>query len=105
MKRMDLAVRTGYWPLFRYRPSEERNHPFQLDSKPPSSRLDELLRTEARYAVLERSEPERAAALHELAQADVDERWRYYEQLAGVERVAAGEAPRPSGDLAEEVGV
>jgi pyruvate-ferredoxin/flavodoxin oxidoreductase len=104
MKRMDLAVRTGYWPLFRYRPSEESNHPFQLDSKPPSLRLDELLRTEARYAVLGQSEPDRAAALHELAQADVDERWRYYEQLAGVERVAAGEAPGPDGSVVEEVG-
>jgi pyruvate-ferredoxin/flavodoxin oxidoreductase len=48
--------------------------------------LDELLRTEARYAVLESTNPERAAALQALAQSDVEERWRYYEQLAGVER-------------------
>ena len=30
--------------------------------------------------------PERAAELATLAQADADERWRYYEQLAGIER-------------------
>jgi pyruvate-ferredoxin/flavodoxin oxidoreductase len=103
MKRMDLAVKTGYWPLFRYQPSEEGNHPFRLDSKAPSLRLDDMLRTEARYAVLERSDPDRAAALRELAQADVDERWRYYEQLAGVERVVAGEAPDIDGPRAQEV--
>jgi pyruvate-ferredoxin/flavodoxin oxidoreductase len=93
MKRMDLAVKTGYWPLFRYQPSEEGNHPFRLDSKDPSIKLDDMLRTEARYAVLERTDPERAAALRALAQADVDERWSYYRQLAGVDRVVAGTAP------------
>jgi pyruvate-ferredoxin/flavodoxin oxidoreductase len=87
MRRMDLAVRTGYWPLFRYHPDESADaHPFRLDSKPPSLPLEELLSTEARYAVLRASDPERAAALAEMAQADVDERWRYYEQLSGVER-------------------
>ena len=36
--------------------------------------------------MLRRSDPERAELLGNLAQADVDERWRYYEQLAAVER-------------------
>jgi pyruvate-ferredoxin/flavodoxin oxidoreductase len=44
---------------------------------------------EARFAVLARTHPERAAELMGLAQADIDERWRYYEQLAGVERTVA----------------
>ena len=94
MQRMDLAVKTGYWPLFRFHPAEgAEGRPFRLDSKAPSAPLDDLLRTEARYAVLETTNPERAAALQALAQNDVDERWRYYEQLAGVERTpgAAGD--------------
>jgi pyruvate-ferredoxin/flavodoxin oxidoreductase len=41
---------------------------------------------EARYAMLARSDPERSAELIALAQAAVDERRRFYEQLAGVER-------------------
>jgi pyruvate-ferredoxin/flavodoxin oxidoreductase len=87
MKRMDLAVKTGYWPLFRYHPGEEEGtQPFRLDSKAPSKPLDEFLRTEGRYAVLERSDPERSEQLRTLARRDVEERWRYYEQLAGVER-------------------
>jgi pyruvate-ferredoxin/flavodoxin oxidoreductase len=91
MKRMDLAVKTGYWPLLRYHPAEAADaHPLRLDSKAPSLPLEELLRTEARYAVLETTDPERAAALQALAQSDVEERWRYYEQLAGVERTRPG---------------
>jgi pyruvate-ferredoxin/flavodoxin oxidoreductase len=103
MKRMDLAVKTGYWPLFRYQPTEEGSQPFRLDSKAPSMKLEEMLRGEARYAVLERTEPERAQLLRDLAQADVDERWRYYEQLAGVDRVVAGTVPDVEGGEPQEV--
>ena len=89
MDRMDLAVKTGYWPLFRFHPGEgQATQPFQLDSKAPSRPLDDFLTTEGRYAVLERSDPERAEQLRAIANRDVQERWRYYEQLAGVERQA-----------------
>jgi pyruvate-ferredoxin/flavodoxin oxidoreductase len=87
MKRMDLAVRTGYWPLFRYHPAEAAGTtPFRLDSRPPSVDLSEMLSTEGRFAMLERSDPERSALLRQGLQRDITERWRYYEQLAGVER-------------------
>ncbi len=87
MGRMDLAVKTGYWPLFRYHPdAEDGSRPFRLDSKQPKEPVERFLTTEGRYAVLERSDPDRAKQLRALAQRDVDERWRYYEQLAGVER-------------------
>jgi pyruvate-ferredoxin/flavodoxin oxidoreductase len=87
MKRMDLAVRTGYWPLFRYHPAEAAGTtPFRLDSKPPSAPLRDMLSTEGRFAMLERSDPERSAKLRAGLQRDVTERWSYYEQLAGVER-------------------
>ena len=46
---------------------------------------------EARYSMLKRANPERAAELFALAQADADERWRYYSQLAGVQRVLPGD--------------
>ena len=87
MRRMDVAVRTGYWPLFRYHPAEAAGtHPFRLDSRTPDLPLTEMLRGEGRFAVLERNDPERAAVLRDGLQRDVTERWRYYEQLAGVER-------------------
>jgi pyruvate-ferredoxin/flavodoxin oxidoreductase len=37
--------------------------------------------------MLARSDPERSAMLLGLAQEEIDERWHYYEQLAGVERM------------------
>ncbi|MGH9085388.1 MAG: pyruvate:ferredoxin (flavodoxin) oxidoreductase [Acidimicrobiales bacterium] len=87
MSHQKDAVRSGYWPLYRYQPSEvEHGHPFKLDSKPPSIPVAEFAATETRFAILARTHPELAAELSELAQADVDERWRYYEQLAAIER-------------------
>ena len=81
------AVKSGYWPLYRFHPSEiEGGKPFKLDSSTPSIRIAEFAATETRFAVLQRTQPERAAELAALAQADADERWRYYEQLAGIER-------------------
>ena len=87
MGHQKLAVKSGYWPLYRYRPTvEEHEHPFQLDSAAPSISLREFALKEARYAMLARSDPDRSALLLDLAQADITERWRYYEQLAGLER-------------------
>ena len=104
MKRMDLAVKSGYWPLYRYHPGEDdATKPFRLDSRAPSIPLDDMLRTEGRYRILERSDPQRSAELRALAQADVNERWRYYEQLAGVARAVTERAPDHEQADAEEV--
>ena len=87
MVHMRDAVHSGHWPLYRYRPgADEHEHPFRLDSHAPDRTFREFAMTEGRFAMLARSDPERAEELFTMAQADVDERWRYYEQLAGVER-------------------
>jgi pyruvate-ferredoxin/flavodoxin oxidoreductase len=87
MNHQKDAVRSGYWPLYRFHPSNaETGHPFTLDSKAPSVPLADFTATEARYATLARTHPQEAARLSALAQADVSERWRYYEQLAGMQR-------------------
>ena len=59
---------------------------------------------EGRFAMLARSDPERADRLFALAQADVNERWRYYEQLAGMERTIphGPTAPEEATDDAKE---
>jgi pyruvate-ferredoxin/flavodoxin oxidoreductase len=87
MSHQKDAVKSGYWPLYRYQPSEsEAGQPFKLDSITPSIPIKEFVATETRFAILQRTNPERAAELAALAQADADERWRYYEQLAGIHR-------------------
>ncbi|MDX5319220.1 MAG: 4Fe-4S binding protein, partial [Actinomycetes bacterium] len=83
------AVATGYWPLYRYRPgTDEHAHPMSLDSKTPTRPVKDFMMEETRFSMLARANPQRADALARLAQRDVDERWRYYSQLAGVERTA-----------------
>jgi pyruvate-ferredoxin/flavodoxin oxidoreductase len=93
MDHQKEAVSSGYWPLIRFDPrlalSEE--HPFKLDSRPPTSTFKEFAMKEARFAMLTRSDPDMAERLMAVAQEDIDERRRLYEQLAGLERGLPGE--------------
>jgi pyruvate-ferredoxin/flavodoxin oxidoreductase len=91
MSHMKEAVTSGYWPLWRFNPSGHDGRPFHLDSKRPSIPLSTFTSQEARFAVLARVDPDRAARLAGEAQRDVDERWHLYEQMAGVER--GGDVP------------
>jgi pyruvate-ferredoxin/flavodoxin oxidoreductase len=88
MSHQKEAVNSGYWPLWRYDPAlvDTGEHAFRLDSKAPKIPLKEFASKEARFAMLERVDPERAGMLLAKAQEDVDARWRLYEQLAGIER-------------------
>jgi len=83
MAHQKEAADTGYWPLYRFAPGADR--PFHLDSRAPKLPLREFTSKEARFAMLARSRPADAERLAEEAQAAVDERWRLYEQLAGIE--------------------
>ena len=87
MSHQKDAVRSGYWPLFRYRPGDEQ--PLRLDSREPSMPVADFAMGETRYSSLARSDPGRSAELLAQAQDDVDERWRRYVRLAA----AGGERP------------
>jgi len=103
MSHQKDAVKSGYWPLYRFHPSEiDGGKPFKLDSPAPSIPIADFVATETRFAVLKRTHPERAAELAALAQADADERRRYYEQLAGIERTVP-HLERSGPDIADEV--
>jgi pyruvate-ferredoxin/flavodoxin oxidoreductase len=102
MSHQKDAVKSGYWPLYRFRPSEvDGGRPFKLDSATPTIPIADFVSTETRFAVLQRTHPQRAAELAELAQADANERWHYYEQLAGIERTVP-HAHRPDPDIVPE---
>ncbi len=78
------AVASGYWPLFRYNPdfTKEGKTPFLLDSPKPKISFEEFAKTENRFNMLLKSNPEGAKILFEEAQQDINKRWRIYENLA-----------------------
>jgi pyruvate-ferredoxin/flavodoxin oxidoreductase len=111
MSHQGEAVKSGFWLLYRYDPRNavEGEHPLQLDSKAPTLQVKEFQAKEARFAMLARSRPEEFEELKQLAQADAEERWRFYEQMAGVERHAPGHLEEEDGQegapvKAEEAG-
>ncbi|MBX7102646.1 MAG: pyruvate:ferredoxin (flavodoxin) oxidoreductase [Gemmataceae bacterium] len=95
MSHQKDAVNSGFWPLFRYDPREAHGsaHAFHLDSRKPTKPFKEFAQQEGRFAMLSRSNPARADMLFALAQQDIDDRWHYYEQMAGVERDIADGRP------------
>ncbi len=85
------AVACGYWPLYSFDPREDA-HPFQLASKKPVGNFKDFAMKEARFGILARSKPEESARLLTLGQRDIDKRFHFYEQLAGVDREVVAEA-------------
>jgi len=81
------AVASGAWPLYRFDPrlATEGKNPLQLDSKAPSMSFKDYAYKENRWKMLTATRPEAAKELIELAQSDVDSRWRLYEHLAAMD--------------------
>ncbi|GBD84216.1 pyruvate-flavodoxin oxidoreductase [bacterium BMS3Abin02] len=86
MSHQTEAVKSGFWPLFRFDPRKEDHRPFKLDSRKPTLPFEVFADKEARFAMLKRTNPDRAKMLFGMAQEQIDERWSYYEQLSGIER-------------------
>ena len=89
-EHQEAAVNSGYWPLWRYDPArEDGGKPgLRLDSRPPSVPFVEFARTEGRFAMLERSNPDEAVRLFAEAQQDINDRWHVYEQMVELHRTA-----------------
>lgn len=81
LDQQDLAVKTGYWPLFRYNPMKEQGQRFVLDSKEPSLPLDEFLYNENRFATIKNNDPVRATEFLSLANEGMKQRWQRIQAL------------------------
>nr|MCU0720040.1 pyruvate:ferredoxin (flavodoxin) oxidoreductase [Pirellula sp.] len=88
MSHQKDIVKSGLWPLFRYDPrlAHTGTHPFMLDSHEPSLKFRDVAMQEARFAMLAQSNPDRSNHLMSLAQQDIDDTWRWYSQMATIER-------------------
>jgi len=69
------AVKSGYWPLFRYNPLKPKGERLSLDCKEPSLPLKEFLCNETRFSTLVRQNPAHAEELLVSAQQDVVNHW------------------------------
>ena len=79
MKEEELAVKCGYFPLFRY---NSRTKEFNLDYKEPDFTLyDEFLSNETRYKMLSAVNEEHAKELLETNKNASIERFEYYKSL------------------------
>ncbi len=94
MTKQRQAVRSGYWPLYRYDPGAEvagAQSPMRLDSRPPNVPFADFAQSEGRFAMLQRAHPDRAQELFAQAQSDIDARYRSYERLASsAQRTSVG---------------
>ncbi len=97
MEHQKAAVQSGYWPLLRYNPLllHEGKNPLQLDSRAPSVPLEKYMYSENRFNMLAKSDPDTAKNLLHLAQEDVWNRWRLYENWAAMK--VNGEAKKQGG--------
>ena len=85
-EEMDLAVKSGYWPIYRYNPElkKEGKNPFTLDCKDPDGSFQEFLSGEVRYASLKKTFPEEAEKLSKQLEAEYMERYQNLKKMAAV---------------------
>lgn len=74
-EHQEIAVETGYWPLFRYNPMNPKGKRFKVDSKAPKGDVKDFMYKEARFARVKKADPVFAAKLLEVAQSEVDDKW------------------------------
>ncbi len=86
-----MAVESGVWPLYRFDPRRlgKGEPPLHLDSGTPRARVIDYMRNEARFLMVERSDPARFRHLAEKAAEDARRRHALYSQLAGIAMPAA----------------
>lgn len=83
-KQQDSAVKSGYWPLYRYNPMLPEGKRFVLDSKEPSMPLADYIYKEGRYASLARQDKELAATLLISAEKQVADKWHTLKLFANL---------------------
>ena len=93
-----LAVDSGVWPLFRFDPRRgAAGEPaLHLDYGPPRARVSDYMRNEARFRVVERTDPERYKQFVKASQEAATQRYSVYQQLAGVTVPRVEVAPEES---------
>lgn len=79
--QQNLAVKSGYWPLFRFNPMKEKGQRFVVDSKEPAVALDEFMYHENRFSTIKNNFPEEGTEFLAMANDALKRRWERIEAL------------------------
>jgi pyruvate-ferredoxin/flavodoxin oxidoreductase len=97
VEQQKRLVSGGGWTLYRHDPRRvlEGEPPMKLDSREPKGRVQDYMKHEARFRMVEKIDPDRYKMLQEQAQDLASQRWAVYEHLAGMTlpRSEASEEP------------
>ncbi len=93
LEQQKLAVGSGVWPLYRYDPrrTERGEPPLVLDMLPGKKSVEEFMRNEARFRMVEKIDAERFRRLATTARMQSSRRVALYEQLAHITLPRSGE--------------
>lgn len=75
LDQQSLAVKSGYWPIFRYNPMNEVGKRFSMDCKEPTVPVEEFLYHENRFTTIKNSDPEKGAEFLTLANDAIRHHW------------------------------
>ena len=81
LDQQSLAVKTGYWPLFRFNPLKDQGQRFVIDSKQPNVELSDFLYNENRFNTIKATMPEKAAEFYQMEVNEIKRRWEKIEAL------------------------
>ena len=80
IKEEKLAVESGYWPLFRYNPENDK---LTLDYKNPNfDKYEEFLNNENRYSMTKLVNEKKAEELFKLNKESAIKRFKFYKKLS-----------------------
>jgi pyruvate-ferredoxin/flavodoxin oxidoreductase len=97
LDQQKLVVSSGIWPLYRFDPRRAAvgKPPLELDNKPPTTSVNEYMRNETRFRMVEKIDPERFRRLAIQAQTEASQRVAVYQQLA---KIAVGADTKANGN-------
>jgi|EP00670_Eutreptiella_braarudii_P005824 homodimeric pyruvate:ferredoxin (flavodoxin) oxidoreductase len=95
VQESEVAVDSGYWPLYRFDPRLEAQgkNPFQLDSKRIKASLMDFLKSQNRYVNLQKTNPKGADLLRGTLQDHVTSRFNKYKRMQDAHKLAAAAGP------------
>ncbi|MDB5192136.1 MAG: pyruvate-ferredoxin/flavodoxin oxidoreductase [Segetibacter sp.] len=83
-EEQDLAVKSGYWPLFHYNPLKPKGQRFVIDSKDPTLELADFMYRENRFKVIKAKDPVLAETYMAQAEEAKVSRWERLNILKGL---------------------